>query len=146
MVTIGKAAAWAGVSVDTVRFYERTGLLPRPPRSASRYRLYDKEMVARLRFIVRAKALGFSLEDIRALLFLNDGGGTRQAVRTIAQKRLAEVSRRIEVLAQLRDRLAHQLRDCDSDGPITSCPLIAALASETDTLESPPAAPQPAFT
>jgi DNA-binding transcriptional MerR regulator len=80
-LTIGKLASAADVGVDTVRFYERAGLLKKPPRSASGYRLYDAADAVRLRFIRRSKALGFSLDEIVELLKLNDGGGRGSAVR-----------------------------------------------------------------
>src|SRR3990172_2742724 len=106
MLTIGKVAAQAGVGVDTVRFYEQAGLLKKAMRTAAGYRLYENGEVARLRFIRRAKALGFSLEEIRELLALNDGGGRRRSVRAIAERRLAELEQRIEELDRIRQTLA----------------------------------------
>ena len=128
MLTIGKVAAQAGVGIDTVRFYERGGLLNRPRRTAAGYRLYGDDDVARLRFIRRAKSLGFSLEEIAELLALNDGGGRRQSVREIAERRLAEVTRRIEELKRIRRTLAHLVHECRTgDGPLAGCPIIQAM-------------------
>lgn len=131
MFTIGKVAAQAGVGIDTVRFYERGGLLKRPRRTASGYRLYDSDDVARLRFIRRAKALGFSLDEIAELLALNDGGGQRHSVREIAERRLAELAQRIEELERVRRTLSHLVHECRSgDGPLAGCPIIQAMLSE----------------
>jgi MerR family copper efflux transcriptional regulator len=91
MHTIGRAAERAGLSVDTLRYYEREDLLPSPRRTAARYRLYDQAAIDRLRFINRAKSLGFTLAEIRELLQLNDGGGQGDSVRTIARQRADEI-------------------------------------------------------
>ena len=126
-LTIGKLANAAGVGIDTVRFYERAGLLNRPQRTASGYRLYAGSDVARLRFIRRAKALGFSLEEIGELLRLNDGGGRRAAVRALAGQRLAEIEQRLGELSRMRDTLRHLIHRCRGDGPLASCPIIDAV-------------------
>jgi len=93
-LTIGKAARQAQVGIDTVRFYERQGLLPAASRTASGYRLYTADDVDRLRFIRRAKTLGFSLDEIAELLRLNAGKGTRGSVRKLAQRRLEDLERK----------------------------------------------------
>ena len=126
-LTIGKLANAAGVGIDTVRFYERAGLLNRPPRTASGYRLYADSDVARLRFIRRAKALGFSLKEIGELLRLNDGGGHRAAVRALAGQRLAEIERKLSELSRMRDTLRHLIHQCRGDGPLAGCPIIDAV-------------------
>ncbi len=97
-LTIGKLATAGGVGIDTVRFYERAGLLKKPQRTAAGYRLYAESDAARLRFIRRAKALGFSLEAIAELLRLSDGGGRRGAVRALAERRLAEIEQKLSEL------------------------------------------------
>src|SRR5262245_16830776 len=117
-MTIGKLAAAAGVGVDTVRFYERSGLLKKAERTPSGYRRYAREDIARLQFVRRAKALGFSLEEVTVLLKLNDGGGRRTAVRRVAEKRLAEIEQKLAELAQMRDTLRELLHDCHGDGPL----------------------------
>lgn len=128
-LNIGKVAAQAGVGVDTVRFYERSGLLPKPDRTASGYRVYRPDAADRLRFIRRAKALGFSLDEIRELLALNDGKGRRPAVRGIAQRRLAEVEQKLAELGRIRQTLQHLVHECHGDGPLSGCPIIESIAN-----------------
>jgi len=132
-LTIGKLASAAGVGIDTVRFYERAGLLNKPHRTAAGYRLYAGSDVARLRFIRRAKALGFSLEEIAELLRLNDGGGRRGAVRALAGRRLAEIEQKLTELSRMRDTLRDLVFQCRGDGPLAGCPIIdAVLAGATN--------------
>lgn len=140
MHTIGKAAERAGLSVDTLRYYEREGLLPSPRRTAARYRLYDQSAIDRLRFINRAKSLGFTLAEIRELLRLNDGGGKRESVRGIARARAAEIARKIDELKRVRAMLEHLVNECDGHGKLTGCPIIEALLGddEPDTTNTPP--------
>lgn len=110
---IGELANRAGVQVETVRFYERSGLMPPPSRRASGYREYDNHDVQRLRFVLRTKALGFSLLEIRDLLALSaqaDGGDA--AVKASAETKLAEIDTRIARLTELRDALRTMV-----DGP-----------------------------
>ena len=126
-LTIGKVADAAGVGIDTVRFYERAGLLNKPRRTASGYRLYAAADVGRLRFIRRAKTLGFSLDDIAELLRLNDGGGRRGAVRALASRRLAEIEQKLTELSRMRDTLRHVVFQCRGDGPLAGCPIIDAV-------------------
>lgn len=132
MLTIGKAAAQAEVTIDTVRFYERSGLLGKARRTASGYRMYDATDVARLRFIRRAKALGFSLDEIAELLALNDGTGRRSSVRSVAQRRLAEIEQRIADLERVRRTLAGLVRKCHGDGELPGCPIIESLLGDGD--------------
>lgn len=126
-LTIGQLARAADVGVDTVRFYERQGLLPRASRSAGGYRLYAPADVDRLRFVRRAKTLGFSLEEIAQLLALNDGQGSRAAVRGLAQRRLAQIEQAITDLGGIRDSLAKLVRQCSGQGAVKGCPIIAAV-------------------
>ena len=126
-LTIGKLAHAAEVGVDTVRFYERAGLLKKPPRSASGYRLYDTADAARLRFIRRAKALGFSLDEIVELLKLNDGGGRRSAVRALAERRLAEIEQKLVDFGRMRDTLRGLVHQCHGEGSLEGCPIIETV-------------------
>ena len=126
-LTIGKLATAAEVGVDTVRFYERAGLLKRPQRTPAGYRLYSESDVARLRFIRRAKALGFSLDEIAELLRLNDGRGRRSAVRAVAQQRLNEIEQKLSELGRMRDTLRQLVHECHGDGSIAGCPIIEAV-------------------
>lgn len=141
MQTIGKAAKLAGLSVDTLRFYEREGLLPKSRRTESRYRLYDDGAIARLQFIRRAKTLGFTLQEIQELLFLNDGGGNRKSVRTIAEKRVAEVAHKIDELTRIRATLEHLVHQCDGQGPLTGCPIIEAMLIDVERAANASATP-----
>lgn len=127
-LSIGKIAARAEVGIDTVRFYERSGLLPKPERTASGYRLYHPDAAERLRFIRRAKALGFTLDEIRELLALNDSKGRRPAVREIAQRRLSEVEQKLSELTRIRKTLQQLLHECHGDGPLSGCPIIESIA------------------
>ena len=127
---IGQLAHAAGVAVDTVRYYEKQGLLPAPPRRGA-YRAYAREDVQRLRFIRRAKALGFTLDEIAGLLQLsahrNDDMG---AVRQAAQARLDEIDRRIAELERVRAGLRQVLEACPGHGALADCPILASLAAE----------------
>ena len=129
--TIGTVAREAGVSVETVRFYEREGLIPTPARSASGYRQYPAATVARLRFIRRAKALGFSLRDIRALLALRVDPARRSAeVKAHAQAKIADIAQRIRTLRRMHTTLVDLSEACDGCGPVRNCPILDALDHE----------------
>ena len=128
---IGRLAAEANVSVDTVRYYERSQLLPAPTRTASGYRTYPPSVVERLRFIRRAKELGFSLEEIRDLLTVSDERDTGVAsVRDIAAKRLADVEARLAELSQLRDGLKDLVDACPGHGDLGKCPILNAFKTK----------------
>ncbi|HUP91064.1 MAG TPA: MerR family DNA-binding protein [Solimonas sp.] len=136
-LTIGKLAKHAGVGIDTVRFYERAGLLPKAPRSASGYRLYALGDADRLRFIRRAKALGFSLEEIAELLLLNAGTGSRASVRRLAQRRLDDLNHKIDEMTSIRDALSQLVRRCSGDGPVKGCPIIESVVSRNPAAHCP---------
>lgn len=127
-MTIGRLARSAEVGVETIRFYEREGLLHEPARTASGYRQYPPEAVARLEFIRRAKQLGFSLAEIRELLALARPGGDRARVKAIAGHKLAEIDRRIERLRRMRTALAELDRQCSGHGPVEGCPIVETLS------------------
>lgn len=126
-VTIGAAAKAAGVAIDTVRYYEREGLLSRAQRTASGYRLFGAADVERLRFIRQAKALGFTLEDITELLRLQDGGGARAQVRDRARARIQDLDRKIRELTAIREALAALERQCHGRGTVAGCPIIEGV-------------------
>lgn len=134
-LNIGKLAAKAGVGIDTVRFYERNGLLPKPDRTASGYRLYGPDEAARLQFIRRAKTLGFTLEEIRELLALNDGSGRRSSVRGITERRLADIEEKLAELQRLRKTLRHLLHECHGDGSLKGCPIIEIMTDKNAVAE-----------
>src|SRR5262245_59371689 len=117
-MTIGQLGRQAGVGVETVRFYEREGLLQEPARRGSGYRQYGEEDVARLRFIRRAKQLGFTLKEVGELLALRDDpDATRADVRQRAEAKLADVEARIRDLAAMREALLRLTAACQGQGP-----------------------------
>jgi Hg(II)-responsive transcriptional regulator len=124
---IGAAAEQAGVNVQTLRYYERRGLLPRPPRRTSGYREFPDEAVRVVRFIKRAQDLGFTLDEIEDLLKLrNDKRRDRARVRAVAEKRVRQVEGKIAELDAMKKALTHLLACC-SDGATLECPIIEAL-------------------
>lgn len=130
---IGAIATRAGVGIDTIRYYEREGLLPAPRRRASGYRDYDPGAVARLRFIRRAKDLGFSLEEIRQLLALS--GDRAQGVKGVKQRaeaRLQAVEQRLRELKRVQKGLRQLIAACPGHGPLEQCPIISALSDMED--------------
>lgn len=129
-LTIGKAARQAGMGIDTVRYYEREGLLPAAPRTPAGYRLYTGQDVERLHFIRRAKRLGFSLEEIAELLRLNAGQGGRAQVRQLAQRRLDDLDQKLRELGAIRSALAGLVRRCSGQGPLKGCPIIENVLAE----------------
>ena len=132
-LTIGKLADRSGVSVQTVRYYERSGLLPKPSRAASGYRLYAHEAVRRLTFIKQAQQLGFSLGEIQDLLSLRMQSGTTCAdIRQRAREKIIGVSKKIEDLQRIRDALTKLAAACRGNGPTSDCPILEALESEGD--------------
>lgn len=125
---IGQVARRAGVGVETVRFYERQRLIDQPLRRASGYRQYEEDVVARLRFIKRAKELGFSLREIRELLALRvDPGTTCAEIRGKAEAKIADVENRITALQKMRKALKKLTMACRGRGPISECPILEAL-------------------
>lgn len=123
--TASAAAKAAQVHVETLRYYERMGLLPEPPRAANGYRQYDDSAQKRLRFIRRAQALGFSLAQVRELLRLDDGLNC-SAAQTLARAKLDGVERQIADLKRMQLRLRQTLAACERGGR-ARCPLIDAL-------------------
>ena len=128
-LSIGQLAKRGGVGIDTVRYYERDGLLSPAGRLPSGYRRYGEPEIRRLRFIRRAKALGFSLEDIRALLALSAERSVAQVKRR-AQEKLADIERRIEELERIRGGLRTLIDACPGHGRAEACPILAALGRE----------------
>ena len=128
---IGLLANRAGVPVDTVRYYERVGLLPRPTRQPSGYRRYEEEDVLRLRFIRKGKQLGFSLDEIRDLLALSSNRDSDMAgARTAAEARLQAIDARIGELERVRAALRTVADSCPGHGASSACPILAALAGD----------------
>jgi MerR family copper efflux transcriptional regulator len=130
-VTIGALARQTGVGIDTIRYYEREALLPEPRRRASGYREYGPEEAARLRFIRRAKDLGFTLHEIRELLALSkDREGGVESVKQRAEIRLGEVERRIRELQRVKRGLRQLIDACPGHGALEQCPILRALGGE----------------
>jgi DNA-binding transcriptional MerR regulator len=126
---IGELARRAGVGIDTVRYYERSGLVAPHSRLASGYRRYRDLAVARLRFIRRAQALGFTLAEIKSLLEISAQRNVAQ-VRRAAKAKLEDVERRIRKLEQVRDGLATLVAECPGHGRAADCPILRALGTE----------------
>jgi MerR family transcriptional regulator, copper efflux regulator len=130
-LTIGEVAQLAHVRIETLRYYERTGLLARPPRSASNYRLYPPETVRRVQFIKRAQELGFSLKEILELLALRATPETSCAdIRTRALDKIATIDGKIRALDAMKHALAQLVAACAGQGDITECPILASLDPE----------------
>jgi DNA-binding transcriptional MerR regulator len=126
---IGQLARRAGVAVDTVRYYERNQLLLPAGRLPSGYRRYGDIELKRLRFIRRAKALGFTLADIRELLSLSDQRSVPK-IKRAAEEKLADVERRLVELEQIRDGLRTLVAACPGHGRADACPILNALNQE----------------
>jgi MerR family copper efflux transcriptional regulator len=126
-MTIGRLAKQAGVNIDTIRYYERNGLIPKPTRRLSGYREYGAPDVARLRFILRAKDLGFTLAEIGELLSLSADRDV-SGVKRRAQDRLEQVEHKIKELQRVRRGLKTLIDACPGHGDLERCPIIAALS------------------
>jgi Hg(II)-responsive transcriptional regulator len=136
-LTIGQVARQAGVGVETVRFYEREGLLEEPPRRASGYRQYSEEVVKRIRFIQHAKLLGFSLKEILELLTLRvDRQTSCEQVKERTAAKLAEVEQKIAELQHMRQALLQVASLCEEEGLKCRCPLLDALDRDSETVET----------
>lgn len=130
-LTIGQVADRAGVGVETIRFYERKGLINRPRRPASGYRHYPAEVVQRVRFIRHAKDVGFTLKEISGLLALRvDPESTCADVRNRARAKIEGIEKRIEDLAVMKGALERLARRCRGQGPTTECPILEELDRE----------------
>jgi MerR family copper efflux transcriptional regulator len=135
--TIGALAERAGVSIDTLRYYEREGLLVAERRSASGFRAYNSQSLERLQFILRAKELGFALQEIRELLHAStDQDHGVERVKQRAQQRLYSVNQQLAALTVVRDRLEKLVDACPGCGDPECCPILAAIKGNE---ELPPA-------
>ena len=123
----GQLAGKTGCKLETIRYYEKVGLLPAPPRSANGYRVYPPELVQRLQFILHARDLGFAMEEIRSLLSLTDTGSqTCAEVMAKTQTHLADVRRRITDLQRIERTLSRTLADCSGEN-VPQCAILDAL-------------------
>ena len=127
---IGEVAERAGVSVDTVRYYERLGLLPRAPRSEGGFRLFALDAIERLRFIKQAQEMGFSLDEIRMLLTGGGAGECRQ-MRDLLQSKMQEINQKMKALRVFSRTLSRHLRACEAElarrGAAAKCPVVAEI-------------------
>lgn len=130
-LTIGEVAKSAAVGVETIRFYEREGLIAEPPRRPSGYRQYPPDTVRRVQFIRRAKALGFTLDEIRELLSLRVAPHTTCAdVRALARAKVDEVDEKIAELQRIKGAIQRLARTCRGKGPTSECPILDMLDEE----------------
>jgi Hg(II)-responsive transcriptional regulator len=124
---IGETAERAGVNVQTLRYYERRGLLPKPPRRASGYREFPDDAVRVVRFIKRAQELGFSLDEVEDLLRLRRGSRlNRKQIRSVAERRVRQIEQKISELGRMRAALRQLVHACH-EGTTLDCPIIEAL-------------------
>ena len=128
---VGEIARQAGVNLQTIHYYERQGLLPRPPRTESNYRVYPQDAVRRVQFIKRAQELGFTLKEIKELLSLRAAPRARCAdVRSRAQAKVRSIDEKMHTLQAMRRALSKLIGECSGKGPVTQCPILDALDSE----------------
>lgn len=129
----GEVAASAGVNAQTLRYYERRGLLREPPRHDSGYRAYTSETVKLVRFIKRAQGLGFTLDEVEMLVHLAEGGpASCDAVKVLAEEKLGDLETRMESLRSMHDSLERLIATCDRPKRHRECPLIDALAAQSE--------------
>ena len=126
--TIGQVAKQAGVNIETIRFYEREGLIPEPPRKSSGYRQYSPEFVKRILFIKRSQTLGFSLKEIAELLALQVEPDTAcDDIRERAETKLSDIETKIQTLKRMKAILGELIAACNQQQPTDECPILAAL-------------------
>jgi MerR family mercuric resistance operon transcriptional regulator len=129
--TIGGVARAAGVNVETVRYYQRMGLVPVPKRVYGSFREYPPEIATRVRFIKRAQQLGFTLAEVKKLLALDDGQSCSKA-QGLAAMKLAAIEARIADLNRMRHTLKNLIAQCGAGGGRVSCPIIETLAHDSN--------------
>lgn len=128
---IGQVAERSGVGIETVRFYEREGLIPKTDRSSSGYRLFDDETIARLQFIRRAKELGFTLIEIKELLSLRLDTTTSCAdIKSRAEVKIADIDEKIRTLKRMKTALKKLTSKCNGQGSVNECSILDALDSK----------------
>jgi MerR family transcriptional regulator, copper efflux regulator len=130
-LTIGEVAEQAGVHIETLRYYERRGLVAKPPRTLSNYRRYPRDAVKRVQFIKRAQVLGFSLKDIKELLSLRTAPEASCAeVRAHAAAKIKDINDKIASLTAMKHALSTLVRECSGEGPLTECPILESLETK----------------
>lgn len=126
--SIGELATASGVATQTIRFYEQQGLMPEPRRTESNYRRYPQEAADRLQFIVHAKQWGFTLDEVRELLTLQDANGDRAEAKRIAAEKLQKIRSQIQSLRRIEAVLAKTVDECSGEGAVAGCPIVEAIA------------------
>lgn len=130
-LTIGKVARLAEVGVETIRFYEREGLIDEPPRRESGYRQYPEDTAHRLRFIRRAKELGFTLKEIKELLALRiEPETTCEDIRRRAEAKIGDIEQKIRTLKNMKKALMKLTLACSGRGPVSECPVLEAMGRD----------------
>ncbi|MCX8071867.1 MAG: heavy metal-responsive transcriptional regulator [Candidatus Binatia bacterium] len=125
---VGEVAKRAGVNLQTIRYYERRGLLTKPPRTAANYRAYPEDTVLRVRFIERAQQLGFTLKELQELLSLRAAPRTRCAdVRRRAQRKVQDIDEKLRTLQSMRRALVKLIDECAGNAPVSECLILEAL-------------------
>lgn len=125
MLLIGEVAKKSGIGIEAVRFYERSGLIPTPKRSPSGYRRYSESVIKQIQFILRAKQLGFSLNEIGELITLkNAPDSTCQNIRKTAQAKVADIQHKIDALEKIKALLTPLIDQCQSASSIDDCPIL----------------------
>lgn len=136
-LTRGELAKMGGVHIETIRYYEKVELLPKPPRTNAGYRMFSSESVDRIRFIRHAQELGFSLKEIKELLDLRvTPEATRADVRTRAAEKLADIGNRIRHLRSMQISLERLVNSCCGDGSIGDCPILESLDTKEENSNS----------
>jgi Hg(II)-responsive transcriptional regulator len=136
----GELARRASVNVETLRYYERRGLIDQPARQANGYRSYSADVVKRVLFIKRAQRLGFSLDEVNVLLHCNDDPyENRLNVRAVASDKIVEIDTKIDELHRMRDALAQLVEECHRGCSPPSCPILEAIAESSDSGRAPAA-------
>ncbi len=129
----GKLAKASGVKLETIRFYERQNLLPKPPRTAAGYRTFPADAVQRVRFIRRAQSLGFSLKEIKELLALSTArGASCKTVRDRAEKKMQDIEQKIAALEAMNKALRTLADSCRGRGSLAKCPILECLSGEKE--------------
>jgi MerR family mercuric resistance operon transcriptional regulator len=134
---IGEVAAEAGVNIQTLRYYERLGLLPEPQRRSSGYRAYDHDTVRLVRFIKRAQELGFTLREIAELIDLRQSPRRGAEVRALAAAKVEDIERKMRQLGAMRTALGGLVQACDCEGGAPMCPIIEALDDSGESILHP---------
>ena len=135
LLTIGKVAEQAGVGIETIRFYEREGLLEKPTRSASGYRQFNVDVVKRLTFICRAKELGFTLKEIKELLSLRvDSEFCCEDVKAKVGVKIADIESKVATLRKIKKALVRLSTACGKRKQTAECPILEALDGRKSTL------------